>query len=167
MPTNFGAAFDSSATVDQVHTAFRDRRYWLDRIQALGGDRTLDVFDVANDGTVAVVVTEHLIRDRLSGLLASLYRGEMTVRSEEGWTPTADGGLAGRMRVIVTGAPGSGRGSAAIMSTNGGSRLELEGDLQIGVPMVGSRIEKVVAGQLVEGFAKIQRFTAEWIADHV
>ncbi len=75
-----------------MQAAFRDRRYWLGRTQALGGDRTLDVFDVANDGAVAVVVTEHLIQDRLSGLLAPLYRGEMTVRSEEGRTPTADGG---------------------------------------------------------------------------
>ncbi len=43
----------------------------------------------------------------------------------------------------------------------------VRGDLQVRVPMVGGRIENVVAGQMAEGFAKIQRFTAEWIADHV
>ena len=42
MPRSFEVSFESPATVEEVHAAFGNRDYWLDRLAAFGGAKSLD-----------------------------------------------------------------------------------------------------------------------------
>lgn len=166
MPRSFDVSFDSPASVEQVYLAFSDKDYWLARLAALGGSRTLDSLTVEPDGTLSVVSTEDLRHGALPGILAALYRGDLNVVSAEKWTPTGDRRVSGEIGVAVTGAPGSGHGTAVLAPSGSGSRLKLSGTVEFRVPVLAGRIESYIARVFVEGLSKVQHFTTEWIIDH-
>jgi hypothetical protein len=166
MPRSFDVAFDSPASVEQVHAAFGDRDYWLARLAALGGDRTLDSLSVDRDGTVSVVSTEDLRHGALPGILAKVYRGDLNVMTTEKWTPSGDGQVIGQIGVAVTGAPGSGEGEAVLARAGEGSRLDLCGTVRFNVPLVGGKAESYIAGQFVDLLSWVHQFTDTWISEH-
>ncbi len=166
MPRTFDVSFDSPASVEQVHSAFGDEDYWLARIAAFGGAKALSSLVVDPDGTVTVTVTEDLRRGALPGMLAKLYRGDLSVVSTEKWCPSGDRQVAGEISVAVTGAPGSGRGAAVLVPSGDGSQLSVSATVEFKVPLVGGKIESYVADQFAEGLAEIQRFTTTWIGEN-
>ena len=165
MPRSIEVSFESPATVQEIHTAFGRRDYWLDRLAAFGGAKTLDSLEVDPAGAVSVVVTEDLRQDALPGVMAKVYRGDLSVRSTEVWTPNGDGRVRGEIAVGVQGAPGSGTGTALLAPSGEGSTLSLSATVVFKVPVVGGTIEKVIARQFADGFADIHRFTDMWIAE--
>jgi hypothetical protein len=165
MPRSIEVSFESPAAVEEVHAVFGRRDYWQDRLAAFGGAKTLEVLDVDSGGTVTVVVSEDLKQDALPGPLAKLYRGDLRVRSTEVWKPVGDGRVRAEIAVAVQGAPGSGAGTALLAPRGAGSELSLSATIEFNVPLVGGRIEGVVARQFADGFADIHRFTDKWIAE--
>jgi Protein of unknown function (DUF2505) len=166
MPRSFDVSFESPASVEQVHAAFGDDDYWLARIAAFGGCKTLDSLVVDSDGTVTVTVTEDLRRSALPGILAKLYRSDLNVRSTETWTPVDDRQISGKISVAVTGAPGSGHGVAVLAALGNGSRLAFTATVEFNVPLLGGRIENYIAREFAQGIPQIQRFTTTWISEH-
>lgn len=166
MPRSFDVLFESPVSVEQVHMAFGDEDYWLARLAAFGGRRTLDSLIVDSDGTVSVVNSEDLRHGTLPGILATLYRGDLNVVSQERWKPTGDRRVSGKISVAVTGAPGSGHGAAMLAPSGSGSRLNLSGTVEFKVPVVGGKIESYIAAQFAKGLSEVQRFTTTWISEH-
>lgn len=166
MPRSFEVIFESPATVEQVHGAFGDRSYWQARIEAFGGTKTLDALDVDPDGRVRVVVTEDLRHGALPGMLAKVYRGDLNIVTTEVWTPAGDGRVDGDISVAVTGAPGSGTGTAVLERAGTGSRLALNGTIRFKVPLVGGPIETFLAREFSQGIPEIQRFTTKWLGEN-
>jgi Protein of unknown function (DUF2505) len=166
MPRSFDVSFESPATVEQVHSAFGAQDYWLARLAAFGGAKTLDSLVVDPDGTVTVTVTDDLRRGGLPRMLATLYRGDLNIVSTEKWRQAKDSRLSGEISVAVIGAPGSGRGAAVLAPSGDGSRLKLSATVEFNVPLVGGKVESYVAGQFADGFAEIHRFTTNWITEH-
>ena|SRR5215217_1947655 len=167
MPHTFDVSFRSPASVGQIHSAFSEEEYWLARIAAFGGAKTLSSFVVDSDGTVSVTVTEDLRRGGLPKILAKLYRGDLNIVSTENWRPAGDRSVSGDISVAVTGAPGSGHGAAMLAPSTDGSQLKLSATVEFKVPLVGGSVERYVAAQFADGIAEIQRFTAEWISGNV
>ena len=166
MPSSFDVSFDSHTTVEQIHAAFARQDYWLDRIAAFGGAKTLRSLDVAPDGTVTSTIAEDLREGVMPALFAKVYPGDLNVVSTETWRPAGDRRVDGEISVAITGAPGSGRGTALLVPTDTGSRLTLSGTVVFKIPLVGGKIEKHVAGQFAEGLRDIQQFTTTWITEN-
>src|SRR6201996_8029967 len=122
MPRSFDVSVDSPASVDQVHAAFSAEEYWLARLETLNGSTALESLVVDDDQTVRVATTQDLGRDLLPGIVAKFYRRDLKVRHTETWRPI-DGQLRGKIGVTVSGAPGSGSGTALVAPTQDGSRL--------------------------------------------
>ena len=166
MPRSFVTSYASPASVEQIHSAFGDEHYWLARIAAFGGAKTLSLLVVDADGTVTVTITEDLRQSALPGIVAKLYRGDLKVVSTERWRPVGEQRVSGEISVAATGAPGSGHGTAMLEPSPTGSQLTLSATVEFKVPLVGSRIETTVAGQFADGLEEIQRFTTTWIGEH-
>ncbi|HKP43413.1 DUF2505 domain-containing protein [Mycobacterium sp.] len=166
MSRSFDVSFESPASVEQVHSAFGDEDYWLARIATFGGSKRLDSLVVDSDGTVTVTITEDLRRSALPGTLATLYRGDLNVRSTESWRPVDERQVNGEISVAVTGAPGSGHGTAVLAPVGEGSRLTFTATVEFKVPLLGGTIERFVAREFAQGIPQIQRFTTTWISEH-
>lgn len=166
MPRSFDIVFESTATVEQVLAAFGSRDYWLARNAEFdGGEKDLDSLAVEPDGGVRVVVTEDLRHGALPGMLTKIYRGDLKIVTTEVWAPTTDGRVTGDIDVAVIGAPGGGGGTAVLEPTDSGSRMELTGNIEFRLPLVGGPIESFLAKEFSHGIPDIQRFTAQWVSD--
>jgi hypothetical protein len=164
MPRFFDVSADSPATVEQVHSALSDEDYWLARISTMNGSTALESLTVDDDQTVRVVTTQDLGRDLLPGVVARFYRRDLTVRHSETWR-RIDGQLRGKIAVAVSGAPGSGSGTALVAPTPDGSRMTLQGSVEFKVPMVGGTIESFIAREFAREIPDIQHFLTKWVTE--
>jgi hypothetical protein len=167
MPRSFDMAADYEGTVDQVHQAFRDERYWLERLLGSGADAaTLDAMTVDDDGGVDVVTTQTLRSDRLPGVVAQFHHGDLNFVREEKWTPVADGQATAVVNGTIPGAPATLSGTAVLKPAAGGSRLELKATVEVRIPLVGGKVENFIGSQLVDLLIAEQRFTSAWIREN-
>ena len=77
-------AAEYEGTVEQVHRAFADERYWRARLAESGVDEaTLDAMRRTEAGGIAVVTTQTLRADRLPAVVTQLHAGDLTFVREE------------------------------------------------------------------------------------
>jgi Protein of unknown function (DUF2505) len=166
MPRSFDMAAEYEASVEQVHRAFSDRTYWLERLADSGADQaTLDSMTVS-DG-IDVVTTQVLRRDRLPGIVTQFHPGDLSIVREERWSPVRDGKATATVTGGIPGAPVSLSGNAVLApADNGGSRLEFTATIEVRIPLVGGKVENFIGGQLVELLIGEQRFTTAWITEN-
>lgn len=159
-------ATDYEGSVEQVHRAFADERYWLARLADSGADETtLDALTVTDDGDIKAVTTQILRAGQLPGLVSQFHRGDLSIRREEHWQPIRDGASHGTVQGSVAGAPVSLSGTATLATAGSGSRLSVHITVEVRVPLVGGKIESFIGAQLVDLLTAEQRFTSVWITD--
>jgi len=167
MPRSIDVSAESPASVEQVRWAFSDESYWQARLDAFGaGNARLDSLFVDADGTVIMVNTLNLLRDRLPGVVTRLHRGDLEMVCSETWTRIGGGQVRGQVSVAVRGAPVSALGVALLTPVRSGSRLKHTTTVEVKVPLVGGKIESYIGGQLAEQIPAIHRFTTAWIAEN-
>jgi Protein of unknown function (DUF2505) len=167
MPRSVDFLIESSASVEQIHSAFCEEDYWLARLEAFGGGiGKLDSLIIGTDGSVTVAISEDVRHERLPGLVAKFYPRDWQVVQSETWSPIGEGLVRGEVSIASHGAPGSGFGTALLAPARNGSRLECTATVEFKVPLVGGKIESLLGRQLAKQFSVIQGFTAKWITEH-
>ncbi|KUI02601.1 hypothetical protein AU189_22095 [Mycolicibacterium acapulense] len=167
MPRSFDMAAEYGGTVEQVHRAFGDERYWLARLTDSGADMySLDSMVIDDQGGIDVVTTQTLRADRLPGVVTQFHRGDLSFVREEAWSPVLDGKATATVKGSIPGAPASLAGTAVLSPADSGSRLEFTVEVEVRVPLVGGKIENFIGGQLVDLLIAEQRFTTLWIAEN-
>ena len=166
MPRSFDLSVESSASVEQIHSAFSEEDYWLARLAAFGGIGTLDSLIIGTDGSVTVVIIQDLRHEGCPGwspssipVIGKSCTTRRGARSAAAW-------CAGRSASRRAGAPGSGFGAALLAPAQNGSRLKCTATVEFKVPLVGGKIESLIGRQVIERIAVIQRFTTKWITEH-
>ena len=125
------AEYDGS--VEQVHRAFGDEQYWLERLADSGADDySLDSMTVNGEG-IDVVTTQTLRADRLPGVVTQFHRGDLSFVREETWTPISDGQATATVKGAITGAPATLSGTAVLApaKSGAGSRLEFKASVEV------------------------------------
>ncbi|MFM9033882.1 MAG: DUF2505 domain-containing protein [Mycobacterium sp.] len=164
MPRSFDMATDYAGTVQQVHDALRDKQYWLARLAASGADEwTLDDFQAGHDGGVDVVTTQVLRAERLPGIIHQFHHGDLEIRRAETWTALFDGAAEAAVASSIVRAPVALDGQARLTGEGSGSRLAFSATVDVRIPLVGGKMEKFIANQLIHLLNDEQRFTSEWI----
>ena len=163
-------AAEYEGSVEQVHRAFSDQTYWLERLADSGADQaTLDSMEVGDDGGggIRVKTTQVLRADRLPGMVTQFHRGDLAIVREETWSPVSDGKATATVTGVIPGAPVTLSGTAVLApGENGGSRLEFTAAVEVRIPLVGGKVENFIGGQLVELLIAEQRFTTAWIMEN-
>jgi hypothetical protein len=168
MPRSFDMATEYEGSVEQVHSAFRDERYWLARLTESGADiYSLDSIDYPGGG-IDVITTQTLRADRLPGVVTQFHRGDLSFVREETWTPVTEGLTSATVRGSITGAPATLRGTAVLAPAKAGpgSRLNFSTTVEVNIPLVGGKIENFIGSQLLDLLIREQRFTTAWIAEN-
>jgi hypothetical protein len=168
MPRSFDMATEYEGSVEQVHSAFRDERYWLARLTESGADiYSLDSID-CTDGAIDIITTQTLRADRLPAVVTQFHRGDLSFVREERWTPVADGRTTATVKGSITGAPATLLGKAVLAPAESGfgSRLDFRTTVEVNIPLVGGKIENFIGNQLVDLLIQEQRFTTAWIAEN-
>ena len=159
-------ATDYEGTVEQVHNAFCEQRYWLARLAESGADEwTLEDFRVGGDGGVDVVTTQVLRAARLPGIVQQFHHGDLEIRRAETWTGLLDGAAAASVASSIVRAPVTLGGDAALRPVGERSRLALQATVEVRIPLVGGKMEKFIGNQLTTLLNSEQQFTTRWIAE--
>jgi hypothetical protein len=167
MPRSFDASADYPATVEQVHRAFTDDHYWLDRLSQSGADEaTLDSMDIYDDGSVAVVTTQVLRASRLPGLVSQFHRGDLAIVRTESWSAVEDERAEATVLGEIEDAPVSLKGNALLAAHSDGARLTFNTEVEVRIPLVGGKIEDFIRGHLSSLVAAEQAFTTQWLANN-
>lgn len=167
MPRSFDMAAEYDGTVEQIHRAFGDERYWLERLAQSGADdTTLDSISSGVDGGLDVITTQTLRADRLPGVVAQFHRGDLSFVREETWTPVADGRATAAVKGSIPGAPASLTGTAVLCSAGMGTQLTVRATVEVRIPLIGGKVESFIGSQLVELLIAEQHFTTAWIREN-
>jgi hypothetical protein len=156
--------------VEQVHRAFGDEQYWLARLADSGADdASLDSIQVGPDGSIEVLATQMLHRDRLPGIVTQFHNGDLHIKRHERWTAVTDGEAKGTIAGTMTGAPVTLSGTGLLIPSpdgTGGTQLKFQATVEVRIPLVGGKIEKLIGKQLMEMLIDRQDFTDVWISEN-
>jgi hypothetical protein len=173
MPRSFDMSADYDGSVEEVHRAFTERDYWLARLEYSSVDESkLESMRVGgesgSDGTIDVVTLQVMHGHNLPGLVTQFHRGDLRVRREEYWGPITDGVATATLAGSLVGAPANASGTAELspIPETRGSRLTCRLTVQVRIPLIGGKLEKLIGGHLTAVFADEQRFTAMWLTNH-
>jgi Protein of unknown function (DUF2505) len=168
MPRSFDMSADYDGTVDEVHRAFSERDYWLARLAESGVDDSALESMRVSEGTIDVVTLQVVRSHNLPGLVTQLHRGDLCIRREENWGPIADGTATASIAGSILDAPVNLSGTAVLSSIagSGGARVEFRVTVQVRIPIVGGKVEKLLGSVLTSLVAGEQRFTTTWIANN-
>ncbi len=165
MSRSFDFSVHTSVSVEQIHSAFCEKDYWLARLATFGGVGRLDSLTIDTDGAARVVIVQDLRRHQLTGLFAKLYPGDLEVVQNETWR-LIGGRIRGEVSTAARGAVGSGLATVSMTPEQNGSRLRCTATAEVKVPLIGGKIESYIGRQTVEQTSVMLRFTAKWIAEH-
>src|SRR6202167_1786569 len=142
MPRSFDMSTDYGVTVDAVLRAFSEEQYWLARLADSGADdTTLDSMEVGgasgDDGSIDVITTQILRRDRLPGVVTQFHRGDLRIRREERWEPVTNGSSTAIVTGSLLDSPASLTGTATLepVAESGGARLKLRASVEVRIPL--------------------------------
>lgn len=165
MPRSFDLEVESSASVEQFHSACGREDYWRARLAANdAGTATLDSLILDDGGAVNITTTHSLVRDRLPRLVLAFCRGDLELVHNETWSRIGGGRVRGRISGTVPGAPMSALGAVMLTPVRNGSRLECTGTVEVRIPLVGAAIERFISREFANGVRATQHFTTAWIA---
>ncbi|KRD06065.1 hypothetical protein ASE48_15110 [Mycobacterium sp. Root265] len=168
MPRSYDMAAEYGCGVAQVHGAFADEAYWLERLAKSGCDvATLDALTIGDDGGLSIATTQTVGFHRLPGFVTQLHSGDLTLVRTETWTPVRDGRATGTIKGVVPGAPVSVTGTAEMSSIETGARVDVHATVQVRIPLLGGKVEGFIGGQLAEMVRLEEQFTSQWITEHV
>ncbi len=158
--------------VEDVYRAFSDADYWRARLTDSGVDEMrLESMRVGgesgDDSTIDVAMLQVTHSKNLPALVTQLHRGDMHIRRTENWGPIIDGTATASLGASIKDAPVNLWGSAVLSPTaEGGFRMRVMATVQVRVPILGGKVEKILVAHLTGVVEAEQRFTAAWIKDH-
>jgi hypothetical protein len=174
MPRSFDMSADFEGSVEEVHQAFHEIGYWRSRLAQTPVDvAALESMriggDSGADGTIQVVTLQTMHSHNLPGLVTQLHRGDLCVRREEIWTPFANGSATATIAGSIVDAPVHLWGTAVLApaTESGGARMTLQLTIQVRVPFIGGKLERIIGTQLADLVTIEQRFTTTWLANNV
>ncbi len=153
-----------AAAADETYRTLVDKAFLTDRLRDIGGkDATL--LDHAQSGErVTFRMRQGVDAARLPGAVRSILNGDLVVEREERWQPES-GAYAGTSRVTITGVPGDIQGRSRIAGTGADATLVITAQVKVSIPLIGGKLEKVVAEQVGKLLAAEAEYAEKWLAE--
>ncbi|MEQ3554575.1 DUF2505 domain-containing protein [Pseudonocardia nematodicida] len=146
---------------DAVYAAMVDRGLLEEQLQHLGGPGAgVTAYEKTPDG-VRYTLRHGIPSSELPSMVSSLVPGgDLKIDRTEQWTAAGPGRYDGTGTVTVIGTPASARSTMRVADVaGGGSEVVITAEVTVKVPLIGSRIEQAVAGQIKKLLAAETEFT--------
>jgi hypothetical protein len=152
---------------DRVHAALVDPAFLRDRLATIGGTNAELVEHQVDDGEVRYRLRHGIPAEEVPTPVRPLLGGSLRLERIETWRADGPGRYEGTMRLDTAGLPGQLAGVTRLVDRPaGGSELSVDGEVKVSVPLVGGKIEELVAAQVTKLLAKETDFALKWIAEH-
>jgi hypothetical protein len=150
--------------VDQVHRALTSEQYWRDRLAEVGGEGAELGHVVTGDGTIDVEMAQAIPAEHLPPIVSKIRPCDLIITRTETWSALDGGRATGTFSARVDGLPGEVTGTLTLAPEGTGAAITLDGRVEVKLPLIGGKIEAVIAEQVVELLDAEHGFTEGWIA---
>ena len=174
MPRPISYRSTSENPAERVFETMVRREYLEERLVHLGGKGAALLKLDVTPGEPPTERAEFTVRqgvDRgdLPSVVQKVLSGDLVIERTETWRRTAEGTYDGTFRATVPGSPSKIGGTLRLADLddigNGrpGSELVVDGSTQVPIPLVGGKIEAVIAEQVRKLVEREARFTLDWL----
>ena len=150
---------------DEVYATMVDPEYLRDRLEQIGGPGA-GLLEHSADVQGAHYRLRHgLDAKDLPSVVRGVLPGDVTIERTERWTRQDSGRYLGDVQVAIPGTPASAAGGMRLRDLpDGGSELNVRADVTVSVPLIGGKIEEIVADQVQKLLTAESAFTQQWLA---
>lgn len=135
-----------------------DQQYLRDKLRAVGGPRAELVSWERDERGVTVVLHQAVPEDAMPSFLRSVLPSGLTIRRTETWNQTG-----GSVHAVVDGAPGTISGTMRLEPDPDGCVLGAELTADVGLPLIGAKVEKLITDNIAGLMESEYQFTLEWL----
>jgi hypothetical protein len=159
MTTRIGHTSRYPRTAAAMRATFIDAQYWKDRLAEVGGPNARLVGITPEGGRMRVQMVQSIAEADLPEQITKVRPGDMIINRAETW-----GATSGNFDAAVEGAPARFYGAIALAGDDFTCTATISGEVDVQVPLFGSKIEKAIAERLTELFEVEDQFTLNWLA---
>lgn len=165
MPRQIDFRSVSTHPADEVYATMVDPDYLRARLERVGGPGAALLEHSADVQGARYRLRLGLDSKDLPSVVRSVLSGNLTIERKERWTRQDSGRYAGEVDVMIHGAPASATGGMRLRDLpEGGSELNVRANAQVSVPLIGGKIEGVIAEQVQRLLTAETAFTQDWLA---
>jgi hypothetical protein len=152
-------------SADEVYATMVDPDFLRARLQQIGGQGAALLEHSADLEGARYRLRHGLDPEDLPSVVRAVLPGDLTVERSERWTRQDSGSYLGDVEVRIPGAPASAAGGMRLRDLpDGGSELNVRADVTVSVPLIGGKIEGIVAEQVLKLLTAETAFTRQWLA---
>ena len=160
MPSRFEHRATFAAQADVVLSTLVDEAFLTARLRDIGGKGAALLDHRAEGDTAAYRLRQGVDAGKLPGAVRSILNGDLVVHREERWR-----GHESRGKATIDGVPAQISSQGLLTGRGDGCELLIRAEVKVGIPLVGGKIEKVVAEQVTRLLAAEAEYAEKWLAE--
>lgn len=141
-----------------MRATFTDEQYWTDRLAEVGGPNARLVAITSQGDRTTVEMVQSIAEADLPDAITKVRKGDLLINRTEIWGPTS-----GTFDAAIQGAPARIFGSITLTGGGDAASGRIDGEVEVNVPLFGTKIEKAIAERLTELFELEDEFTRSWL----
>jgi Protein of unknown function (DUF2505) len=151
---------------EKVYATMTDPDYLRARLREIGGPGSGLLDHEASPDSARYELKQGLPEKDLPPVVGKVMNGDLAIVRTETLNRTAPGSYTGDVDVAIPGAPASAAGTMRLADAPDGSLFEVHADVTVRVPLIGGKIEEIVAEQVRRLLEAETAFTIRWLGQH-
>ena len=151
---------------ERVFAAITDEEYLRARLREIGGPGSALLDHEATPEAARYELRQGLSEKDLPPIVGKVMNGDLAIVRTETLNRVQPGRYSGDVDVAIPGAPASASGTMALAEDGDGSLFEVHADVTVRVPLIGGKIEEIVADQVRRLLEAETEFTVRWLGSH-
>jgi hypothetical protein len=151
---------------ERVFAAITDEEYLQARLREIGGPGSALLDHEASPEAARYELRQGLSEKDLPPIVGKVMNGDLAIVRTETLNRVQPGRYSGDVDVAIPGAPASASGTMALAEDGDGSLFEVHADVTVRVPLIGGKIEEIVADQVRRLLEAETQFTVRWLGSH-
>jgi len=151
---------------EKVFATMTDEEYLRARLRELGGPGSELLEHEATPESARYKLKQGLSEKDLPPIVGKVMQGDLAIQRTETLRKTGDDAYGGDVDVAISGVPASASGTMRLADNGSGSDFEVRADVEVKVPLIGGKIEEIVAEQVRRLLEAETAFTIQWLGSH-
>lgn len=160
MPSRFEHRASFPAPVATVYLVLVDQAFLTARLRDIGGKGAALLDHTTTSDDAAYKLRQGVDASKLPSAVRSITGGDLVVEREERWR-----GHESRGRATITGVPAQITSHGRLTDRGATTELVLSAEVKVSIPLIGGKIEKVVAEQVTKLLAAESEYAEKWLAE--
>lgn len=151
---------------EKVFATMTDEDYLRARLRELGGPGSDLIEYEASPESARYRLRQGLSERDLPPIVGKVVGGDLHIERTETLRRGGEGNYDGDVDVRIGGVPASAGGTMRLTDDGAGSLFEVHADVSVNVPLIGGKIEEIVAEQVRRLLEAETAFTVRWLGAH-